>query len=123
MKYENNNISEENENESNDGFILFIKAIVGICFIPLVIGYFGIPRFASSSKVWRIKEFTLKLVFLSILLLPVQVILFKFSFHFLFHKNWALGILLIFLSWITLTPLSLLIGSYRLTEIQTQFVD
>ncbi len=127
MKYENKNISEEkeneNESENNDGFILFMKAFVGICFIPLVIGYFGIPRFASSSKVWRIKELTFKLVVLSILLLPVQVILLRYSFHFLVQKNWTIGILFVLLSWIALTPLSLLVGSYRLTEIQTQFVD
>ena len=111
------------ENEGNDFLDQILKALIGICFLPLVIGYLAIPRYASSTKVWRLKEVTFKLVVSAIVLLPAQFLLIKFTFHFLLQRDWGAGVLMIVLNWISLIPLSLLIGSYRLSEIQTEFSE
>ena len=105
-EYEKNPEKHESEqpreNEENDLLYQILKALVGICFLPLAIGYLVIPRYASSTKIWRIKEITFKLVVSAIVLLPAQYLLLKFTFHFLLQREWVVGVVMIVLNWISL---------------------
>ena len=112
---------EEENNKSPLDEIL--KAILGLCLLPIVIAYLATPQFATTEKIWRIKEFTLKLVMFSLFLVPVNVLSFKYLLHFLSEKNWTLTFVCLVTSWISLTPISLLLVSYRLSEIQTDFAN
>ena len=114
---------QSKENEDNDLLYQILKALLGICFLPLAIGYWVIPRYASSTKIWRIKEITFKLVISAMFLLPAQYLLLRFTFHFLLQREWVVGVVMIVLNWISLIPLTLLVGSYRLSQVQTDFSD
>ena len=107
----NQNFGEKRENENWLAIFLLISPL-------FLYYYFWADRLACRASSWNVKRDTRKLAILTILILPLNFLMFRLMVHFAGNSNWAMCLSILLINWICFYPASKLVLSYRLSQIQ-----
>lgn len=87
-------------------------------FSPLFVYYFQAERLACKPATWDVKNFLKKYLLLAIILLPVNLILFKLIHSFAPKGEWFQAGASLVLNWFCFFPATRQLLSRKLSEIQ-----
>jgi len=80
--------------------------------------YFQASRLACKSATWNVKKYLKKYWVLAIILIPVNVLLFKFIVSYILNGDWIQASVALVINWVCFYPASRLVLSMKLSEIQ-----
>jgi hypothetical protein len=80
--------------------------------------YFQASRLACKSATWNVKKYLKKYWVLAIILIPVNVLLFKFIVSYILNGDWIQASVALVINWVCFYPASRLLLSMKLSEIQ-----